>query len=713
MGNATIVNFASGETSPKSRGRFDIPSYNSSCRKMENFIPTPQGAAEFRPGFKFVVDIEQAYFKIHTFSLNDSDAYVLVFRASSIYDYCDLLIYDSDGTLVDSPLSSASLDRYLGYELADLRFAQSRDTLYITHPNHLPKKLTRAYTGGFSLTTYSRTNDPFPTVKVVTGYTQAAAGQITLDAAVTDESVIRIFWLNGNGVYPGAVPVMGDLQYRVVLASGTTYYLKDKDTGAAVDTTGWPAYSTTTRCLNISDLPISVAFFENRLCFFGTRIRPNTLFASRSPVNTTGAPRYDDFTGGTDADHACFFTLAPSNGRSDFATWLVGLPAFLMAGTVGGVFRVAGAGFNEPLTPTSVSVRQIDTNGCENVAPAASGARIFFIQRGGKVFRSFQHDVAADDFVSADDTKNADQIAHTPLVRTVFQTGQADRVWALRTDGELACMVFLPEENIRAWHRIVVAGTSAAVKDVCVLSRPASVDQLWVVVSRTVNGGTLYSLEKLTDEQVFPDIEDYYTGAANAVADAASYRMAVHASVKACTYLDSFETYNGTPATVISGLDHLKGETVTALADGVEVPGLTVSAGGGITLPTAASVVHVGLPYTGLLQTQNLEVGGRSGPAQAKPRNINALNIRFLNSKGGQYGTDLYHLYDIETEDPDALELADGSAAPVFNGIRALQHSDVWSTETDRNEKTVFIRQTKPFPCVVQFIDIEYETGDE
>ena len=59
------------------------------------------------------------------------------------------------------------------------------------------------------------------------------------------------------------------------------------------------------------------------------------------------------------------------------------------------------------------------------------------------------------------------------------------------------------------------------------------------------------------------------------------------------------------------------------------------------------------------------------------------------------------------------LDLNDGDPAPIFSGILKLQYSDNWSTETERNEKTVFIAQRSPFPCVVQFIDLQYETGDE
>jgi hypothetical protein len=355
----------------------------------------------------------------------------------------------------------------------------------------------------------------------------------------------------------------------------------------------------------------------------------------------------------------------------------------------------------------------LDAYGCSSAAPALNGSYVYYIQRGGTTIRALRYDADVDDVGSYDICVNADQIGSSEIKRIVLQNGKSDYLWTIRADGQLCGCTIQGAERVAGWHRHKIGGTAAKVLDAAVLPRPGQSDQLYIVTERTVNGGTYRAVEALSDDVVFPDIEDYFTASTAAAANAATFRTATNALINTAVYLDAYETYNSTPATVISGLSHLIGETVTALADGIERAGLVVSAGGAITLPVAASVVHVGLPYTGLIQTQNLEMGGRSGPAQAKPRNINALNIRFLNSKGGKYGTDLYHLYDIDTEDPNALVLADGSAAHLFNGLRSLQHTDVWSTDTDRNEKTVFIQQTKPFPCVVQFIDIEYETGDE
>jgi hypothetical protein len=611
---------------------------------------------------------------------------------------------EEDGFAVVTP--------YLEDDLDYIQFAQTPDTMYLSHYKYAPRKVARASTGIWTVATYSRTNDPFVagsalTINAITlTGTDAYVGFATPATLYGDQpyafaSIVGTTELNGNTYYlePDPAPPFGTLKA----------WLLDPDTGLRIPSAGLSSYVSGGTATPAADNPIGVCFYESRLMFAGTNRRPRTVFGSRSSVSTTGAARLDDFTGGSDADHAVFFTLSPLNGSIDYISWAGGTPKHMLVGTFGGPFRISGGGLDEPITPSSINVRPLDAYGCASSAPALNGSYVYYIQRGGTTIRALRYDVDVDDVSSYDICMNADQIGESEITRIVLQNGKSDYLWAIRADGQLCGCTIQGPEKIAGWHRHKIGGTAAKVLDAAVLPRPGQSDQLYVVTERTVNGSTFRAIEAMADDVAFPDIENYYGVAATEALDAAAYRTAAVALKKTAVHLDAYETYNSTPATTISGLDHLEGETVTALADGVEVPDLVVSSGA-ITLQSAASVVHVGLPYTGYIQTQNLEVGGRSGPAQGKPRNICGLNIRFLNSLGGEYGTNLYHMQTIEDS---RITLADGAEAPVYSGIFPVQVEDNWSTENDRNEKTVFVRQAAAYPCVVQFIDIQYDTGDE
>ena len=109
-------------------------------------------------------------------------------------------------------------------------------------------------------------------------------------------------------------------------------------------------------------------------------------------------------------------------------------------------------------------------------------------------------------------------------------------------------------------------------------------------------------------------------------------------------FMDCGLTYDGTPVTAISGLDHLEGEEVTVLVDGAVHPNRTVSAGA-INLQVAGSVVNVGLPYTATIKTMPIEAGAADGTAQGKQMRINNIVIKMHETGPGLwYGPNLSNM---------------------------------------------------------------------
>lgn len=896
MPNAVLVNFASGETSPRSRGRFDLAWFRSSVEKLVNFVCEVPGPARFRTGFKHVAVTRQgrparliqfrpsrsvgyllefthlkmrayrdgALVKVNRttltaatranpcvitvasaanlaggdeviftgvegmFELNGRQA-VLANNVGSTYELRDPVTglgidstawgaWTSDGTVhevyeIDSP--------YLSDELDDIQFAQSGTTMYLVHPRYAPRKLTVDSGDAFTLTTYVRTADPFVTGAVLTisfvhrsgtndsGYV-TAAGKTDIEFAagsVINEDVDYTF----AGVV-GTVQINGGV-YRIDYIEGTVAPIIGRLktlTGADVDSSTWTPYISGGTATPAAENPLTVGFYEGRLVFFGTNQRPNTLFMSRAPNDDT--PRYDDFTGGTNADHACFFAFAPASGQVDYAAWLAGTADYLFAGTFGGPFRVSGSGLDEAITPANILVRQIDLVGCEAALPV-SGARVFFIQRGGRSLRTLRYD-GDGKLETYDMLLNAEHIGYSRLQRVVLQTGRPDVLWVIREDGTLAGMTVQGAENVAGWHRHFLGGVDASVLDAQALPRTDKDDQLWVVVQRTVQGVARCSVEFQADPVDFPDPEDFYNGGhrvflgAEEAAprglrplgkeeDLQAYKNAVYRRQEEYVHLDAAGTYNGSDRGVAAGasltlsaltgdgitvtasaavfkatdvgleiwkkpdrvtgvgagratitayvsatevtvdvtvdfdsleaiaagawhfaatniyVPHLEGCDVAVITDGAvyaagadvdaDYPLVTVT-DGKITLTRPAAVVHVGFAYEGFIKTHNLELGNL---AQAKPRLLSQLFIRFLTTLGVDYGTDLYDLERIEhREAEDRMD----RPAPVFSGIRRVKVEDSWTEEAGKH---VYLSQKLPLPCVVQFVDARFDATEE
>lgn len=864
MPNAALVNFAAGEVSPKSRGRFDAPWFAASCRKLVNFIPDVQGPARFRSGFRFVECTrvnEEA--RLFPFQVNDSLTFMLEFTegkmrvfkngalvtkarttitAATKANPCVITVASTTGLATGDEIvitgvvgmtelngrvfritanggsdyfltdaatlaninstsygtySSGGTVRevhqvtspYLAVDLADIQYAQNNTVGYFVHPRYAPRKLTVDSNDDFTLATYSRTNDPFTTgtALTVTGVTLGTTTTVTFAAgSLINQNALHLF-----AAVVGTTQLNGNSYLLQVSYSGSTPTAILKDSaGNNIDSSAFTPYVSGGTATPVADCPLTVAFYEGRLCFGGTNQRPNSLFMSRGPNDT--ASRYDDFTGGIDADHAAFFALAPASGQVDYFAWLKGTAKYLFAGTFGGPFRISGSGLDEAITPSNVNARQVDLVGCEAVMPAGAN-RLYFIQRGGTAIRTLRYNQDVDDFESYDMTLNAEHIPYSRLVRCVLQSGKPDILWVVREDGVLAGVSVNGSENVAGWHRHKIGGTDAKVIDVAVLPRTDKDDELWVVTERTIGATTRRFIERLADDPTFPDREDFFTDADSADADKELFENVLYRRQEEYIHLDAAATYDGsdrgtaasatlTPsattgttvtftasaavfastdvgkelwkkpdrdtgegsgravitaytdtthvtaevivdfdstdaipagdwyfaAETITGAWHLNGLSVSVVTDGAVGAAATVS-NGAVTLSDPAAVVHLGLSYEGLLQTQNLEIGGRQGPAQSKPRNIVELFVRFLNTLGVSYGTDPYALESVEHRPGNAVY---DRPSPVFSGLRRLFNPDKWST-LGETEKTVVIKQTLPLPCIVQFLDVRYETADD
>lgn len=177
-----------------------------------------------------------------------------------------------------------------------------------------------------------------------------------------------------------------------------------------------------------------------------------------------------------------------------------------------------------------------------------------------------------------------------------------------------------------------------------------------------------------------------------------------------CTVLSDFDSVSAMAPgdwylTVqdITNVNHLEGETISVVADGAVHPDVTVL-NGAISLEYQASVVHLGFSYEGILQTMSVEAGGTTGSSLGKPKNINKVQIRFLNTAGAEYGTSLYHP---ELVDFAEMPLSVGAAQVLFSGVKDLPLRDNWEID-----KSVYVRQTNPLPCVVQFLEISVDTDN-
>ena len=171
------------------------------------------------------------------------------------------------------------------------------------------------------------------------------------------------------------------------------------------------------------------------------------------------------------------------------------------------------------------------------------------------------------------------------------------------------------------------------------------------------------------------------------------------------------------PVSVVSGLNHLIGATVTGLADGNVIPPTQVSAIGTITLETPASAVTVGLGFE--VQVQSTYVDAGNPTIQGQRKKIAAVTARMESSRDIEIGC---NQPDGSVQSPIQIAPTWIDMAPVPNLVAGAYNSNFTPLYTGDVRVPVMggfqkpgqacIQQTNPLPLQVLAFIPEILPGD-
>ncbi len=573
---------------------------------------------------------------------------------------------DDVALLAGAPLELAT--PYAAGELAGLQSAQSADVAFLCHADHPVQKLARSGHTSWSLIEVAFADGPWLGLNADDAKTLSAAATTGLDVDVTasghapfvPSDVGRPVRLSHGTSEPGWAVIVS-----YVSASQVTVDIRRAFASTAA-TADWQlgAWSTAT------GHPQAVAFFEQRACYAKTTRQPQTFWLSQSADLENMRPDSRDGSENTvQDDDALDFTMAAE--RVDVIQWL-SPGARLVIGTSGGEWIVQSDG--PVVTPTDISVRRQTTHGSAPLPAVRVGPTALFLQRARRKIREFTYDFQVDGYQAPDLTVLSDHVTLSGLVEMDYQEEPDAVLWCVRADGQLACMTYRRDEDVIGWSRQILGGTfaggRACAESVAVIpgnGDPGQVypssdrDEVWVIARRTIAGETSRTVEFFEGSFVGPDRHAYDTDAA--------WRAAVLAAQDDAFYVDCGLTYVGAPATTVSGLDHLEGETVKVLADGAVHPDRTV-AGGAIALDAPAAKVQVGLGYAHTYECLKIDAGAKAGTAVGRTKRIHGLTLVLLDSMNARIGPDRAHLTTLEfREVTDAMD----AAVPLFTGERYVE----------------------------------------
>mgnify|MGYP003643098504 FL=1 len=387
--------------------------------------------------------------------------------------------------------------------------------------------------------------------------------------------------------------------------------------GAWSQTTGYPSCG---------------GFHQGRLWAANTLTNPDTLWASESNVFNVFSPT-DMKTSQIVDSQSLQITLASKqvNAINDIKSDAQGLMIF----TKGGEWLGRGQNATAPITPTTMSFSKQSTFGSSSKLQATRlGGSYLVFQRDRTTLREYTYEFATDRFNAPNITLLAEHITKNKIKESTIQLGSSHRLWCLSETGELISLTYEKGQEVLAWakHKMATSGTGASANTVATVQSIARTtdndnDNIWLLVKRTIGTADKYFVEMMVDD--FEEADDH----------------------KNAFFVESgLSGYEGSAGkTIWTGLDHLLGEVVYALADSVQYGPFTVgtvTGGKGITLEANANDVIIGLRYKTIVETVPLNVT-QSLETKSKRKRIFSAFVNMYRSLSGKLGT-TDQLYDIE-----------------------------------------------------------------
>ena len=632
----------------------------------------------------------QVGFHCKTFTTTAADFFVQ-FRSLGTYQnkivgIDDVSLIDNSGIEIDTPWAEAQLFQVNG--------PQSADTLYLYHPSVPTYKLLRLGHTSWSLVEVPWEDGPYldQNTSATTLLPSANTGlgiNLTLSAVtgVNDDQG----WLStdiGRLVRYRHADEAGIWGYAVIVSiTSTTVAVAD----VRVDFEAIPDATTAFRLgawSGTTGYASNGTFYEQRQFAANTATQPQSLWATQTADFENHTP--DDRAGATavEDDDALDYTVSADEVNA--IRWFSPGEDTLVMGTTGGEWIPESAGI--VITPSDIVIRRRTKHGSANIQPVRVGNVVLFVQRAERKVREFGFAFEVDGFQAFDMTRLAQHITRGGIVEMAFQQEPDSLVWAVRSDGQLLSMTFRREEDVVGWARHIIGGSfstgDAVVESVMVIpgangagqtQSSENRDEVWITVKRTINGQTKRYVEVLErDYETGDDENDSY-------------------------YADSIITYDGAAATVLTGYDHVEGETLKVLADGFIHPDVVV-ASGSITLDAAASVVQAGLGYTHTIKPLKFEGGTSLGTAVGKTKQVFGVTFVLLNSHTLSFGPDASNLRTIDfrvVSDPM------DTAVPFFTGERFEEFDDDW-----KSDPRIVIQSDDPVPFTLLALAPEISTHE-
>ena len=739
--SAAKQNFTAGELTQRLFGRTDLGRYDNGATTVENFLVQPHGGLSRRPGTRYVAAVKTSSAKTRLIRFQFNVEQVYIIEMGNNY----MRFFKDGGQIVDGSSNAIELTTtYTTAQVPDVKFAQTADVMYLVHPAHPPRKLTRSSHTSWSITDVALKRGAMldPNITTTTLLANGRTGNVNITASAslfTSNDVGRLVQL-----HKGFAKITSITSATVAVAA--VQELEDGRTELM------PTYATNTISFHEGDpdntglehndrLEDTAGNFIDQGFETGMRVTltgstsnnfTNLLVVAVTDTTLVIAPG-NDLAAEAAGDNVTLVGSLVADKKWRLGAFFVGsFPStvafyeqrLVFAGTSNQpqtmFFSQSGDFGNIEIGTNSDDGLQytIGSNEVNVIRYLISSSQLVVGTSGGEfVVRAS----GFDEPLTPTNTQIKQQTTFgsapiQPLLignSTLFIQRAKRKLRELAFSSESDSYV-APDMTILAEHI-----TEGGIEEMAYQQEPDSV--AWLVRA----DGVLACMTFRREEQVVAwhrHIIGGVFGSGNAVVESVAtipgdidedqvwfiVKRTINGATKRYVeylrgfdfgtdvgdafFVDSGLTYSGSAATTISGLNHLEGQSVAILADGAAHANKTVSSGA-ITLDRSVTKAQIGLPFTSKLETLRIDAGSAMGSSQGKNKRIGEVTVRLFRTVGLKIGTSATELDTIPfRSSSDSMD----KALTLFTGDKTAEFNGGYD-----DDATITIIQDLPLPMTI------------
>ena len=736
------------------QGRTDFQKYFNAATRIENFVVLPHGPVTRRPGTYFAAEVKTSTQKTRLipFTFSTEQAYILEFGNGYIRFYKD------DGQIQSGSSAYEISSPYLEAQLFDIKFAQSADVMYLVHPSHPVKKLSRTGHTSWTLNTVSFSGSPSPGISgsnnrpsTVTFFEQrlvfagtnnnpqtiwfSKAGDYENFTTGTNDDDAMIYTIASNQV--NAIQAMKATRTLIVMTTGGEYAVS---AGSGIAIT--PTNISIVKQSNYGSSGVDALSIGNATIFLQRAKRKIRELAYNFDSDGYVAP---DLT--ILADHISETGIIQMDYQQEpySVVWgvrndgvLVGLTYNRLENVVAWHRHILGGKSDtgktikqQKITFTSNSTNVNTTNNTITLSShgLSTGDQVYYYAASNKIGGLSNSKVYYVISVDANTIKLANSSSGASAGTEISLTsapGSDTTQFIYQGVNINNNFIFSVAHGFKTGDHIFYKNSGTAITGLAENTKYyiSKIDdnqfQLFKDegLNTVINLSSAHSSEQIdkilthakvesvavidgdTDEdQVWVIVERYINGAKKRYVEYFT-PFEFNKDLTKFHFMDSGLTYSGGETGTLTGLNHLEGETVSIIGEG-SVQTSKVVNGGSITIDVATEEANVGLLYSSDLQTMRLDEG-YTETTQTKTKRVYDLSVRFLDTIGASIGPSSDNLTSLDFRDSSAsMDLP----VPLFTGDKQIEFDVGHGTEG-----LIYIKQPQALPMTILGIYPRLET---